>query len=350
MDGDFNVVRWRNVDGLLNQRVLKVEVARPDILDLGFAYYWLQPFIASVNSKTAATTVKHLSIRDVQRAVGDLPSIEVQRRIAAILSSLDTAIEATEALIEKHQQIKAGLMHDLFTRGVLPNGELRPSIDEAPSLYADSKLGPVPKEWQVATCEAVCERVIDCKNRTPPEAPDGHPVIRTPNVRRGEFVDDELVYTDAKSYEDWTARGKPVAGDIVITREAPVGEVCMIPSRHAMACLGQRMVLYRPDARRIDATFFLFALQSNAIQSRLDLISGGSTVGHVRVGDIRSLWMYLPSSIEEQQRIGSALSAMTARLRADNEVLAKLRMQKQGLMQDLLTGKVRVSVPADAPA
>ncbi len=75
-----------------------------------------------------------------------------QHRIASILSTIDEAIEQTEALIAKTQQIKAGLMHDLFTRGVLPNGHLRPSHEEAPVLYKDSRspLGWVPKEWEVA--------------------------------------------------------------------------------------------------------------------------------------------------------------------------------------------------------
>lgn len=292
--------------------------------------------------RATGSTRYGLSTRTIAETPIWLAPLVEQQRIAAILTSLDNAIEATEALIDKHQQIKAGLMRDLFERGLLPSGELRPSKDEAPELYVESKLGPVPKEWQVTTCEAVCERVIDCKNRTPPETPSGYPVIRTPNVRDGEFVDDALVFTDAKSYELWTARGKPTAGDIVITREAPVGEVCMIPDRHPTACLGQRMMLYRPDSRKIDGGFLLFALQSNAIQNRLDLISGGSTVGHVRVGDIRTLWMYLPPTLEEQRRIASALLAATARLRADNNVLDKLRQMKQGLMQDLLTGKVPV--------
>ena len=70
-----------------------------------------------------------------------LAPLRQQQRIAAILTSLDAAIEKTEALIEKHQQIKAGLMHDLFTRGVLPNGQLRPPREQAPELYRETRSG-----------------------------------------------------------------------------------------------------------------------------------------------------------------------------------------------------------------
>jgi type I restriction enzyme, S subunit len=276
------------------------------------------------------------------------PALPIQQRIATIVTNVDNAIESTEALIEKHQQIKAGLMHDLFTRGVLPDGSLRPSRQDAPDQYQLTKAGWIPVDWSLTTCEAVCERVIDCKNRTPPETHDGFPVIRTPNVRHGEFVDDELVFTDARSFATWTSRGKPMVGDVVITREAPVGEVCMIPERHPNACLGQRMMLYRPDVKLIDPRFFLFALQSNQIQSRLDLISGGSTVGHVRVGDIRTLWMFQPKSMREQECIAAALYRASRRLTSELVLRDKLRQQKLGLMQDLLTGKVAVKVPESA--
>lgn len=282
-----------------------------------------------------------------------VPPLAVQRKVARVLQAIDTAIEKTEALIAKHQQIKAGLMHDLFTRGVLPNGQLRPPRSEAPQLYQETAMGWIPRDWRFTTCDAVCEKIIDCKNRTPPETPDGYPVIRTPNVRDGEFVDDELAFTDEKSYAVWTMRGKPFVGDIVITREAPVGEVCMIPERHPNACLGQRMMLYRPNSDLIDSKYFLYALQSQQIKNRLELISGGSTVGHVRVGDIRTLWMFMPESEGEQKQIADALDGAASRLKREAAQLEKLQKQKLGLMQDLLTGRVPVPAapePAEAIA
>lgn len=299
-------------------------------------------FLAQLNRRSNITAQAGLYLGELAKISIPLPPLETQSQIALVLSSIDTTITQTEALIAKYQQIKAGLMHDLFTRGVLPNGQLRPPREQAPHLYKQTELGWVPIDWSITTCDAVCERIIDCKNRTPPITPDGHPVIRTPNVRNGVFEDSDLVYTDAKSYEIWTARGQPQPGDVVITREAPVGEVCMIPERHPAACLGQRMMLYRPQKALIDPTFFLHALQSRQIQNRLDLISGGSTVGHVKVGDIRSLWMFLPESHAEQQLIGRALETAEMRLLVQQQNRAKLQKQKLGLMQDLLTGKVQV--------
>jgi type I restriction enzyme S subunit len=313
------------------------------------AYFLLSVLLSDelgkqIESHAVGSNYPAINSSDIRRLQVPAFDSKTQRAIGKVLATIDTAIEQTEALIEKYQHIKAGLMHDLFTRGVLPNGQLRPPREQAPELYQETAIGWIPREWHFTTCEVVCEQIIDCKNRTPPETPDGHPAIRTPNVRNGEFVDKDLLFTDARSYAIWTARGKPKVGDVVITREAPVGEVCMIPERHPEACLGQRMMLYRPNKDVIDPSFFLFALQSRQIQNRLDLISGGSTVGHVRVGDIRSLWMFMPKSKQEQQQIAKTLSQASERLRAEQTQKDKLRTQKLGLMQDLLTGKVAVTV------
>lgn len=345
-DGERSGLVGYGRQGVVASTVSKLSPS--DKVEPKYLYYALSERFDWIQHRRTGTGVPH-----VPKDLGRLLKLRypkqrtIQQRIAAILSGIDTAIEKTEALIAKYQQIKAGLMHDLFTRGVLPNGQLRPPREQAPELYQETAIEWIPKEWRFTTCSKVCEKIIDCKNRTPPETPDGYPVIRTPNVRNGEFVDAELLYTDERSYVIWTMRGKPQVGDIVITREAPVGEVCMIPERHPAACLGQRMMLYRPSQLLIDPRYFLYALQSHQIQNRLDLISGGSTVGHVRVGDIRDLWMFMPESPEEQKMIANTLDGISETLRLELAQREKLRQKKNGLMHDLLTGVV--SVPTCDP-
>jgi len=323
-------------------------------LDPCFAGYAVNSVIANAHKARhgQGSSVIHLGAVHLAELPIKLPHLCEQKRFAHYLKTVDQAIKKTEALIEKYQQIKAGLMHDLFTRGIGPGGKLRPPREQAPELYRETSIGWIPKEWRFSTCADVCDKIIDCKNRTPPVTSDGHPVIRTPNVRNGGFVDAELTFTDPKSYEIWTARGKPVPGDIVITREAPVGEVCKIPERYPEPCLGQRMMLYRTDSTKILADFFLYVLQSQNIQNRLDVISGGSTVGHVRVGDIRDLWIFYPQAPREQIQIAKSLNGISEKIESEQKFLGKLSKQKAGLMRDLLTGKVPVnpapSEPADA--
>src|SRR6266403_1053476 len=104
----------------------------------------------------------------------------------------------------------------------------------------ETEVGLIPEEWDVVTASDVCNLVVDCKNRTPPVVNESdYAVVRTPNVRDGQFVLEELRFTDEKSYRVWTARAVPQFGDIMITREAPLGEVCAVPADRKV-CLGQR--------------------------------------------------------------------------------------------------------------
>jgi type I restriction enzyme S subunit len=200
----------------------------------------------------------------------------------------------------------------------------------------------IPEDWEVSTAEQVCELVVDCKNRTPPVV-DGsdYAVVRTPNVRNGKFVREELRFTDEQSFREWTARAIPQIGDILITREAPLGEVCLVPS-DVRVCLGQRMMLYRPNPEKTDSRFFLYALMSSAVRGSLLKKIGGSTVGHAKVDDIRNLQVQLPPTKAEQETIAEALSDADALIESLEQLLAKKRQLKQGAMQELLTGKKRL--------
>lgn len=115
----------------------------------------------------------------------------------------------------------------------------------------------------------------------------------------------------------------------------------MIPESLQASCLGQRMMLYRPNSELVHVAYMLYALQSPRVRKYLDVISGGSTVGHVKVGEIRSLRLPCPH-LKEQEIIAKALDGVRSHLVAVNEQCAKLRHQKYGLMHDLLTGLVRV--------
>lgn len=304
-------------------------------------YYQLQNF--DLTKLNEATGVPSIGRDLLYRVEFFTPYEPIQERIAEILSSLDDQIAVTEQLLDKNISIKKGMMTDLFSRGIDPaTGLLRPSISEAPELYRDTPIGSLPKEWDVLPASLICERVIDCKNRTPPERDEGFAVIKTFNIKDGELVFDTLTFTDRLSFDIWTARGVPSPGDIVITREAPVGESFLIEEDMPQLCLGQRTMLYRPDPNVIESDFMYFATRSPRFQKRLLDMAGGSTVGHVRVGDVKEMLFPIPSSVE-QKAIAKSCTAINKKLRAEKAMLDKLKAHKAGLMRDLLTGKVPVS-------
>ncbi len=314
-------------------------ISHDDAFDPNYFYYAVKNFEPYLKGQTSGSGIPHVDKEVLGRLQVLLFETDEQTKIAEILSTLDQAIEQTEAIIAKQQRIKTGLMQDLLTKGIDENGNIR---SEATHEFKDSPQGRIPVEWDVTPAEVLCNAVIDCKNRTPPETKDGHPVIRTPNVRNGKFVWNDLAFTDANSFKIWTARGQPRAGDVVITREAPFGEACVIPDEVAFPCLGQRMMMYQPDPAKLRSDYLVFAIYSERVQQRLFELAGGSTVGHIRVGDIRTLSIPHPLKIDEQTAIASAINEITTNLKILVSDLQKYSRLKTGLMHDLLTGKVRV--------
>lgn len=277
--------------------------------------------------------------------VPDLPS---QRRIAAILTSLDTAIEATEALIEKHQQIKAGLMHDLFTRGVVSTGELRPPPDVAPDSYRSGLLGVIPRTWREVVCRDLCSRICVGIVIQPAQyyTEAGVPALRSANVRENEIDPTNMVaISDASNA--MLAKSMLRKGDIVTVRTGYPGTSAVVPPELDGAnCID---ILISSPGAEVDSRYLCYWLNSPFGKGQVLRKQGGLAQQHFNVGDMRELVVALPDR-DEQLRIRATLERSDAVLRSERAMLEKLRLKKQGLMQDLLTGKVRVPVPADASA
>jgi len=330
--GYFNEARTRPIchrlDGKawVNNHAHVLRVLAPTLRD--WVYYWFVH--RDITQHINGSTRSKLNQKDLRRLPICLPPLPEQKKIAEVLSSVDEAIAATKAVIDQAKQVKKGLLQTLFSA-------------TSASDCKETVLGPVPKAWDVRPASEVCEEVIDCKNRTPPFTESGYVVVRTSNVRDGNFRRDKLSYTDRVSFEEWTKRGRPRAGDVIITREAPVGEVCAVPE-DIEVCLGQRMMLYRPNTQLLDSGYLLYALQSAGVQNRLFILAGGSTVGHVRVGDIRGLPLPIPP-MNIQKRIFQTLASIDKQLQASDAELSQLQNLKLGLMSDLLTGRKRVEVP-----
>lgn len=327
MDGEFTAVRWQGMPALLNQRVLKIRSSRPDLLDDGYLFHRIKSDLAHLETVISGTTVKHLSVKDLRRLEWKLPPLEEQQRIATVLRSVDRVHKLSSLTLSHLRLLRKLALRELF---VAREGE----------AIEHTVLGPLPRGWIAVPAEDVCDAVIDCKNRTPPITEAGFAVVRTPNVRDGRFVRHNLVRTDPESFEEWTRRGQPKAGDVLITREAPIGQVCAVPEDEPV-CLGQRMMLYRPSPAKLDSSFLLYALQSEPVQDHLRKIGGGSTVGHVRVGDIRQLPIPCPT-LATQITVARMLEEIDLALDRAAESFAVTTSLKHSLAPDLLSGRIMV--------
>lgn len=187
----------------------------------------------------------------------------------------------------------------------------------------------------------LCTDIIDCPHSTPTWTKQGVIVLRNQNIRNGQLDLSEPSYTDEVNFAKRTQRALPVHGDLVITREAPMGEVCMIPVG-LRCCLGQRMVLLRPNCDTVVPNYLLYAIQSSTVQDAIRLQGGtGSTVSNLRIPVLSALEIPLPT-LQEQQAIAEALSDVDGLISALDALIAKKRAIKQGAMQELLTGQRRL--------
>ena len=154
----------------------------------------------------------------------------------------------------------------------------------------------------------VCELIVDCEHKTAPTQETGYPSIRTPNIGRGRLILDGANRVSEETYRTWSRRAIPQAEDLILAREAPIGNVAIIP-KNLNVCLGQRTVLIRPDKNKIIPMFLLYLMLGDEIQEKLLAHSTGTTVGHLNMRDIRNLKLPRLPQFSTQRKIAAILSA-----------------------------------------
>jgi type I restriction enzyme S subunit len=154
----------------------------------------------------------------------------------------------------------------------------------------------------------VCELIVDCEHKTAPTQETGYPSIRTPNIGRGRFILDGVNRVSEETYQLWTRRAVPQPGDLIMAREAPVGNVAMIPSG-LQPCLGQRTLLIRPDRTKVEPAFLNYFLNGPHVQGLIHAKTNGATVAHLNMKDVRTMTLPALPPLPVQQRIAGILSA-----------------------------------------
>ena len=153
----------------------------------------------------------------------------------------------------------------------------------------------------------ICELIVDCEHKTAPTQETGHPSIRTPNIGRGRFILDGVNRVSDETYQLWTRRAVPRSGDLIMAREAPVGNVAMIPPG-LKPCLGQRTLLIRPDSSKVDPSFLNYYLNGPDAQRQIHSKTNGATVAHLNMKDVRAMELPELPPLPLQQRIAGILS------------------------------------------
>ncbi|MBV5274095.1 MAG: restriction endonuclease subunit S [Lamprocystis purpurea] len=313
-------------------------------IDEKFFFYLVSRAAEKIGSFGYDRHFKHLKEFIAQYPIARQEQIQ----IAKTLSVIDKAIEQTEAIIAKQQRIKTGLMQDLLTRGIDEHGNIR---SEESNAFKESALGLIPTEWEIARLGAVATRITSgSRGWARYYANEGSVFLRIGNLTR-EHIDlrlDDTIYVCPPASAEGS-RTSVEEGDLLISITADLGIVGVIPFGFGEAYINQHIALIRLNKDEIDPRYVGYAFAGNAGQEQFKKLNESGAKAGLNLPTVEKLIFCKPGR-EEQSRIAAVLDKHTETVRQQHFHLTKLRRQKAALMQDLLTGKVRVTPLLEAGA
>lgn len=342
--GTLAVVRWEGGPAWLNQHLFKVIPVAS--VEKSLLFHLLQASVAEMNKRTHGSTMKHIKRGELREFFLSIPAAaDEQQMLASVLDALDTAIHETEAIIAKLKAVKQGLLHDLLTRGIDANGELRPLPVEAPHLYKDSPVGQIPKEWKFGPLQAWLNGKP--KNGYSPQEAGEWTGIQMLGL--GCLTTDGFEPTQLKAAPRGDGRLSAAMlanGDLLMSRSntrdlvglagvyRDVGTPCTYPD----------LMMRLQPSPETSGEFLQFVLRSPALRRQIQAHAVGTSGSMVKISGaiVSRLALAMPRE-NEQARILSCLSTGESRLNAETERILVLGDLKSGLMDDLLTGRVRVT-------
>lgn len=313
---------------ILSQRVIGL---KPDkrVIDSNYLMYFFMSnyFKNYLQGYGTGTTVTGISQKNLEFLKIIAPPLEEQQKIAEILSSVDATIEKTEQVIAKTEEVKKGLMQQLLTKGI------------SHTEFKQTELGEIPVQWQVKKLADLGEALIGL-TYSPDNITDesGTLVLRSSNIRGNRLSFDDNVYVDL----DIPKRCVVQKDDILICvrngSKALIGKSALIDNETVGCSFGAFMSVYRSKYNRYIFQLFNTELFKKQIYSNL-----GATINQITSANLKSFKFPIPPK-EEQDKIVEILESYDSRVKIEEDKIKNLNLIKQGLMQQLLTGKTRVKV------
>ncbi|MEX2493740.1 MAG: restriction endonuclease subunit S [Nitrospirales bacterium] len=330
--------------GLECVMVRSAALVKPDATKLSgvFVQYFLQSadgqkqIFASLNQGAQA----NLFLNHIQKLRVPLPPTKAeQEAIAEALSDADALIESMEQLLTKKHHLKQGAMQELLTgKNRLPGFAVKPG-------YKQTEVGMIPEDWHPTTIGALALKVgsgITPKGGSSKYKDYGRPFVRSQNVGCGILLLSELAYIDDDTHNNFSATELRQNDVLLNITGASIGRCAIADARLAGGNVNQHVCIIRTDADKVSSCFINYFLLSDLGQRQIDSFQAGGNREGLNFGQIRSIKLPLPPNKTEQTAIAAILHDMDAEIAALEAKLAKARQLKQGMMQELLTGKIRL--------
>jgi type I restriction enzyme, S subunit len=289
-------------------------------------------------SMASQTTQANISATVLKEYLVDIPPLPEQKKIASILTSVDEVIENTQKQIDKLQDLKKAIMNELLTRGI------------GHTEFKDSELGRIPKSWEVQPLLKLSKGrfgIVDgpfgSNLKTEHYKSKGIPVIQSGFVTTGQFYAKKYVYVDSEKFNA-EIRSAVASGDIVMAKiGAQAGRCAIMPKGHPTGILAGNSLKITTDEESLLATYLNHLLSHLYTTGEIQILRTETAQPAISIATLKKYKIKVPTLLE-QEKITKVLSTIDIKLKSTREKSEKLQSLKKSLMQDLLTGKVRVAV------
>ena len=259
------------------------------------------------------------------------PPLPEQKKIASILTSVDEVIENTQKQIDKLQDLKKATMNELLTKGI------------GHTEFKDSELGRIPKSWEIKTIRELIDKVEDNRGKTPPLSESGIELIEIASISKdNRFLNYRLSKkrVTEDTYHSWFRNGHPKVGDVLVPTVGLIGQCSIV--REERGCIAQNLIGLR-SSERLLGEFLYWVINSHYVLAEIQRVLMGAVQPSLKVPHLLDVSIPLPP-ISEQRNIINILHSIEDNVIDAQERVMKTKDLKKSLMQDLLTGKVRVTV------
>ena len=275
------------------------------------------------------TAVPQINNKHINPLVIPIPTMEEQEKITSILSTVDEQIDNVDALIEKNKELKKGLMQTLLTKGI------------GHTKFKKTEIGEIPEEWEVSNLT----NIVDIKGRvgwkgyTKKDLVEFGPLaIGAMHINSNNKLDlSEPVYLSKEKYEE-SPEIMVSKGDIILAQRGSLGKVVLIEKEIGEATINPSMVLIKNI--KINSRYLYYFLCSEYIQKVIFKETSQTSIPMISQEQIGKFKIIIPT-IKEQEKIASILSEVDKKIEEYENKKQKLEKLKKGLMQQLLTGKIR---------
>lgn len=333
---------WNRGVAFLNQHIFKVVPRAGN--DLAFLHHLLDYRLLHLAGQSHGTTMRHITRADLLPHEVNVPLVLEQRQIGSILDTIDEAIRKTEQIIAKLGQVKQGLLHDLLTRGIDDNGELRDPTRH-PEHFTDSSLGRMPRRWVLSRLAEIADvrtGIAKNSNRVTRDASSVH-YLRVANVQDGFLDLSDMAMIDVSKTD--VDRYRVLPGDVLMNEGGDLDKL----GRGAIwrgeydPCVHQNHV-FAVRCGPLVLSPFLNIWTGSAPARRYFMVAGKQTTNLASINKTALGRMpTLVPPLAEQRAIVAVMEMHEHRASVEEANASKLRLLKQGLMEDLLTGRVRVT-------